>query len=243
MLPRTFTRLGGAFALLLAAALFANCVSPGVENRLDKVEAKQDSILKILATMKDQGEFVAMRVGWRPPPDTTPKDIPVGDSPVRGPANAALTIVEFSDLECPYCSQVAPVLDSLARTYPQDVRVVFKHFPLSFHPKARPASAAAMAAGKQGKFFEFRNKVSPHFRSLSDSLYLSIAQDLGLDMDKFRKDMVLTPEANAIIDRDMELGRKVGVEGTPTLFVNGRLAQERSFDYFVQALDRAKSKG
>jgi protein-disulfide isomerase len=242
-MPRTLTKLGGAFALLLAAALFTQCVSPGVETRLDKMEAKQDSILKVLATMKDQGEFVAMRVGWRPPPDTTPKDIPVGDSPFRGSANAALTVVEFSDLECPYCSQVAPVLDSLAKSFPQDVRLVFKHFPLSFHPKARPASAAALAAGKQGKFFEFRNMVSPHFRSLSDSLYLALAREIGLDVEKFRKDMALTPEVNAVIDRDMELGRKVGVEGTPTIFVNGRLAEERSFDYFVRALNRAKSKG
>lgn len=236
---------GGALALFLAACLtcLSNCVSPQVESRLQKLEAKQDSLLKILSTMKEQSEFVAFRVGWRPPADTAPKVIPLAGSPAKGAENAVLTVVEFSDLECPYCSQIAPMLDSLVRTYPNDVKIVFKHFPLSFHPKARPAAAAAIAAGNQGKFFEFRFKVAPHFRSLGDSLYLAVAQDLGLDMGRFKKDMALTPEVSRILDADMELGRKVGVEGTPTLFVNGKLAQERSYDYFVQQLQRAKKSG
>jgi protein-disulfide isomerase len=135
------------------------------------------------------------------------------------------------------------VLDSVAKAYPNDVKVVFKHFPLSFHPKARAAAAAAMAAGNQGKFFEFRYKVAPHFRILGDSLYLAIAKEIGLDVGRFSKEMVLTPEAGKSIDADMELGRKVGVEGTPTIFVNGRLAADRSFDYFVQQVAKAKAKG
>ena len=233
---------GGAAALVLAASL-SNCVSPQVETRLQRLEAKQDSLLGILSTMKQQSEFVAYRVGWRPPADTAPKDIPLAGSPAKGPDNAVLTVVEFSDLECPYCAQVAPMLDSLSRTYPGDVRIVFKHFPLSFHPKARAAAAAAIAAGNQGKFFEFRFKVAPHFRSLGDSLYLATAKELGLDVERFKKEMALTPEVEAILDRDMELGRKVGVEGTPTLFVNGKLAQDRSFDYFAQLIQRAKKSG
>ncbi len=240
-MPRVLSRLGGAVALLLAP-LFIQCVSPQVESRLQKLEAKQDSLLKMLSSMKEQSEFVALRVGWRPPADTAAKVIPVGGSPVQGAQNAVLTVVEFSDLECPYCAQIAPMLDSLARSYPNDVKVVFKHFPLSFHPKARAAAAAAMAAGNQDKFFEFRYRVGPHFRSLGDSLYLAVAKEIGLDMDRFKKEMALTPEINKTLDQDMELGRKIGVEGTPTIFVNGKLAQERSYDYFVQVLMKAKSK-
>lgn len=236
-------KLGGALMLLLAPLLVLNCVSPGVESRLHRLEAKQDSILKVLSTMKEQGEFVAYRVGWRPPADTAPKVIPLSGSPAQGPENALLTVVEFTDLECPYCSQVAPVLDSLTRSYPNEVRVVFKHFPLSFHPKARPAAAAAIAAGNQGKFFEFRYKVAPHFRNLGDSLYLAVAKEIGLDLERFKKEMVLTPEVSKILDADIELGRKLGVEGTPTLFVNGKLASDRSFDFLVQQIARAKSKG
>src|SRR5690606_34602911 len=223
------------------AMLLLQCTSPGMETRLDKLEAKQDSILKALGAMQEKQEFMAMRMGWRPPPDTTPKNIPMGASFIQGPADAAVTIVEFTDLQCPYCAQVAPILDSVARAFPKDVKVVFKHFPLNFHPQARPAAAAALAAGKQGKFFEFRYKVAPHFKELNDSLYLTVAKDLGLDMDRFKKDMELSPEATRIIDEDMALGRKLGVEGTPTVFVNGRLAQERSFDYFAELIRKAKS--
>jgi protein-disulfide isomerase len=225
---------------LASALLLADCTTPAMENRLSKMEAKQDSILKILSSMQEKGDFVAMRVGWRPPADTTPKNIPVGTSFATGPEKAALTVVEFSDLQCPYCSQFAPTLDSLARAYPNDVRVVFKHFPLSFHPQARPAAAAAIAAGRQGKFFEFRYKVAPHFRDLKDSLYLAVAKDLGLDMERFKKDMALTPDVAKILDEDTELGRRVGVEGTPTIFVNGRLAQERSFEYFEKLIKQNK---
>jgi protein-disulfide isomerase len=234
-MPRIFLL---AFAVL--APLLVQCTSPGMDGRMKKIEAQQDSILKILASMKEQSEFVAYRVGWRPAADTTGKDIPLGSSFSTGPENAKLTIVEFSDLQCPYCSQSAPILDSLARTYPKDVKVVFKNFPLSFHEKSRAAAAAAIAAGKQGKFFEFRYRVAPHYRNLGDSLYLAVAKEIGLDVPRFKNEMALTPEVNKILDEDIELGRKVGVEGTPTIFVNGHLAQDRSFDYFVRLITRTK---
>jgi protein-disulfide isomerase len=217
----------------LTALLLTQCVSPGVDTRLKRMEAKQDSILKVLASMQEKNDFVALRVGWRPRADTLPKDIPLGQSFFQGPEKAALTIVEFSDLQCPYCSQFATTLDSLVRTYPNDVRVIFKHFPLSFHPQARAAAAAAIAAGRQNKFFEFRYRIAPHFRQLGDSTYLAVAKEIGLDMVRFKNDMPLTEDVNRILNEDMLLGRNIGVQGTPTIFVNGHLAQERSFDYFV----------
>ncbi|MDQ3001946.1 MAG: thioredoxin domain-containing protein [Fibrobacterota bacterium] len=223
------------------ALLLLQCTTPSMENRLNKMEVKQDSILQLLGAMKEKHEFMAMRMGWRPPADTNPKAIPVGSSFSQGAEKPLLTIVEFSDLQCPYCAQSAPVLDSLARTYPNDVKVIFKHFPLSFHPQAKAAAAASIAAGKQGKFFEFRYKVAPYFKDLKDSLYLAIAKDIGLDVEKFKKEMALTPEMSRIIDEDMALGRKIGVEGTPTIFVNGKLSQDRSYDYFVRLIKQAKS--
>jgi protein-disulfide isomerase len=231
--------------LLLAlplALLLAQCTTPGMENRLSKMEAKQDSILKVLGAMQEKHEFMAMRMGWRPPPDTTPKVIPQGTSFSQGPDKALLTIVEFSDLQCPYCAQSAPILDSLARSYPNDVKVIFKHFPLSFHPQAKAAAAAAIAAGKQGKFFEFRYKVAPHFKDLKDSVYVGVAKELGLNIEQFKKDMALTPEVGGILDQDMQLGRKIGVEGTPTIFVNGRLAQDRSYEYFERMIQSARAR-
>ncbi len=223
------------------ALLLAQCTTPSMENRLSKMEAKQDSILKILGGMQEKHEFMAMRMGWRPPADTTPKAIPQGTSFNQGPEKAVLTIVEFSDLQCPYCAQTAPILDSVTRSFPNDVKIIFKNFPLSFHPQAKAAAAAAIAAGKQGKFFEFRYRVAPHFRDLKDSVYLGVAKELGLNMEKFKKDMVLSPEVGAILDEDIALGRKIGVEGTPTIFVNGRLAQDRSFEYFQRLIQQGKS--
>jgi protein-disulfide isomerase len=230
--------------LLLAlplAVMLAQCTTPSMENRLSKLEAKQDSILKILGGMQEKHEYMAMRMGWRPPADTAPKAIPVGNSQVQGNPAAAVTIVEFSDLQCPYCAQTAPILDSLAHAYPNDVKIVFKHFPLSFHPQSRPAAAAALAAGKQGKFFEFRYKVAPHFRDLKDSLYLAVAKEIGLNMEQFKKEMAISPAATQTLEDDIALGRKLGVEGTPTLFVNGRLAQDRSFEYFERMIKQGKA--
>jgi protein-disulfide isomerase len=230
-------------ALGLTAILsFQGCLSAkeSTESRLQAIEARQDSILTMLRAIGAQSEFVALRVGWRPPADNTPKVIPVGTSFTKGPADAVVTIVEFSDLECPYCAQVVPVLDSLVKVYPKDVRIVYKHFPLSFHPNARDAAAAAIAAGNQGRFFEYRTRISPRFRSLSDSLYLATARAIGLDMARFQRERVRTPEINALLDRDMALGQEIGVEGTPTLFVNGRLAEDRSYEYFAAMVERAK---
>lgn len=226
--------------MLLVSGCLASGNASGNEARLQAIEARQDSILAILKTMQSQTEFIALRVGWRPPADTAPKNIPVGTSFTIGPANAAVTLVEFSDFECPYCARLSPVLDSVVRAYPRDVRLVFKHFPLSFHAQARPAAAAAIAAGRQGKFFEFRTRVMPNFRSLNEELYLRVASDLGLDMARFRRDMKLTDQVNAELEADIELGRRVGVEGTPTVFVNGRLAEDRSFGYFAGIIERAR---
>ncbi len=240
---RNFKRgLNKVGAILLCSGIFFGCHSASVENRLKAVEAKQDSILALLKGMQEKNEYMAGRIGWHPPADNTPKVLPVDQSFTRGPAGAALTVVEFSDLQCPYCAQVAPVLDSLSKAYPRDVRLVFKHFPLSFHPQSRAAAAAAIAAGKQGKFFEFRFEAASHYHNLGDSLYIALARELGLNVERFKKDMVLTPELNQTLEEDMALGRKVGVEGTPTIFVNGHLAEDRSFEYFAGLIAKAQSK-
>jgi protein-disulfide isomerase len=228
------------FFLLFAALLPLGCFSADNESRIRAVEAKQDSILTILKVMAEQSEFVALRVGWRPKADNSPKDIPVGTSFTKGPANAVLTLVEFSDFQCPYCARLVPVLDSVARAFPRDVRLVFKHFPLSFHAQARAAAAAGIAAGNQGKFFEFRAKVMPQYRSLDEQVYLTAAQELGLDMKRFRKEMALTDDVNKILDADIEYGRSIGVEGTPSIFVNGQPAQDRSFEYFASLVAEAR---
>ena len=150
-------------------------------------------------------------------------DIPLEDSPSIGPADAKITLVEFSDFECPACANAAGIIKKIQESNPKDVRVVFKHFPLSFHKNAPPAHAASMAAHSQGKFWEFRYALAPHFRSLTKAKFIEIAKSVGItDIKKFEEDMVLNQAKQATIKRDMDLGMKVGVRGTPSFYANGK---------------------
>lgn len=157
-------------------------------------------------------------------------EIPVNGSPTSGPANAPITIVEFSDFECPYCAKRVPELQRIMAKFPNKVKVVFKHFPLSFHKNAPPAHAASIAAQKQGKFWQYRFQLAPFYRNLNEAKFLKVARDLGLDMEKFKKDMQLAGANQAKIDQDMALGAQVGVRGTPTFYVNGKLASRFGFE-------------
>ncbi len=243
MFGKRFAKMSGALAVMAGIGCLSGCMSPALESRLHAIELRQDSILAILHSQQDKNDFVAQRLGYRPPADTAVKSIPVGNSFTRGPENAALTLVEFSDLQCPYCAMLAqPFWTSVSRAYPNDVRLVYKNFPLSFHPQSRAAAAAAIAAGKQGKFYEFRFLAASHFRELGDSLYIALAQQLGLDVERFKKDMKLTPEIDDVLNEDEALGQRVGVEGTPTVYANGRLVEDRSFNYYSSLVMAAKSK-
>lgn len=149
-------------------------------------------------------------------------DLQIEGSPYIGNPNAKIVIVEFSDFQCPYSSRIAPFIDSLSRAHPDKLRIVFKNFPLSFHKEAPAASASAMAAEKQGKFWEYRWLLQANYQKLSDSLYVSLAEKLGLNVEQFKKDMVLDADKQAIIDRDIKLGMEVGVQGTPNFYINGK---------------------
>jgi len=153
-------------------------------------------------------------------------DLQIDASPSIGDPKAKIVIVEFSEFECPYCARIAPLLDSLVRAHPGKIRLVYKHFPLSFHANAPAAAAAALAAQNQGKFWEYRFELAPHFRSLNDSTFIAVAGKVGLNVEQFIKDMVLDKDKQAIIDRDMKLGMEAGVQGTPNFYVNGK-RQER----------------
>ncbi len=160
--------------------------------------------------------------------------IPVGDSPLLGNQNAPITIVEFSDFECPYCAKRAPSVKALQKKYPGKIKVVFKHFPLSFHKNAPAASAASIAAQKQGKFWEYRFKLAPFYRTLTADKFISVAKDLKLDIAKFKKDMKVAGANQAAIDKDMALGSSIGVRGTPAFYVNGKTAP--NFEQVVEGL-------
>ncbi len=149
-----------------------------------------------------------------------PVKIAAGNSPSKGPKNARVTIIEFSDFQCPYCSRADKTIKEVLQAYPEDVRVVFKNLPLGFHKQAEPAARAALAAGEQGKFWEMHDALFENQRKLSEDLYMEQAKKLGLDMEKFTKDY----NSEAIkkqVQEDAKLARKHGITGTPGFFVNG----------------------
>jgi protein-disulfide isomerase len=150
-----------------------------------------------------------------------PIKVPVEGSPVTGPADASITIVEFSDFQCPYCIQAVPELEALLKVYPKQVKLIFKQFPLEIHSDAYRAATAALAAQKQGKFWEMHYALFGHHQDLSMQAILNITKDLKLDEARLRADMD-SKEIRDIVTRDLEDGNKAGVEGTPTIFIDGQ---------------------
>ncbi|MFN8389147.1 MAG: thioredoxin domain-containing protein [Bdellovibrionota bacterium] len=151
-----------------------------------------------------------------------PVTVDLGDSPVRGEPSAKVTIVEFSDFQCPFCQRGSVVMEDVLKEYPKDVKVVFKNLPLPFHDKAKPAAKAALAAGKQGKFWEMHDLLFKNQASLGEDFFVKAAGDLQLDVNKFKADMA-SPEVAKKIDEDTAQAQKLGVNGTPGFFVNGVL--------------------
>ena len=125
--------------------------------------------------------------------------------------------------------------------YPNEVKLVVKHFPLRNHKFARKAATAALAAEEQGKFWEFHHKLFQNYKTLNDSKIQDIAKKLGLNMEKFNKDMN-SPVIAELINRDLENGRQVGVGGTPTIFVNGKISKNRDLSGFSAMIEAELKK-
>ena len=171
--------------------------------------------------------------------------VPLAKSPQRGPTDAKLTVVVFSDFRCPYCTRGNATLEQLRADYAGEIRVVYKYLPFQ-GPLARSAALAAWAAGQQGKFWEFHDLMyarGPRFEEADLEL---MAMRLELDMERWYQDLE-NPKAKADIKKDSELAQALGVSGTPTYFINGRpLDGARSdFDFrllFSEELERAQAK-
>ena len=125
--------------------------------------------------------------------------------------------------------------------YPNDVKVVFKNFPLRNHKFAQPAAIGALAANEQGKFWEFHDELFANYNRLNDQKIEEIAQNVGLDMDRYNQDSK-NPSLIAAVNRDMQEGIAAGVRGTPTLFVNGRLLKRRNIEGFQAIINKELAK-
>jgi predicted DsbA family dithiol-disulfide isomerase len=148
------------------------------------------------------------------------KNIDVRDAPVRGDPGAPVSIVEFSDFQCPHCKHAQPALEQILHEYGQ-VKLYFKHYPITrAHPYAQMAAQATVAAGKQGKFWQFHDKLFGGDQEKESPADLErYARELKLDLGKWKKDIDAAAEK---VNRDRADGEKVNVDSTPTLFINGR---------------------
>jgi protein-disulfide isomerase len=163
--------------------------------------------------------------------------------PAFGPANAKVTVVEFSDFQCPYCSKAASVVDQVKEKYSDRVRFVFRQFPLPMHENARGAAEAALAANAQGKFWEFHDKLFQNQTQLTRPGLEGFAKDAGLNVAEFKKALDDKTYA-AEVDSDVKLGESVAVQGTPTMFINGaRVANPTSFETVSAQIDTALKGG
>lgn len=150
-----------------------------------------------------------------------PVDVSIYGAPAKGAAKAPITLVEFSDFQCPYCAIAIGELDRVLASHPGSVRLVFKQYPLETHPQAALAAAAAIAADKQGKFWPMHDALFAHRNDLSRPAIIELAKQNGLDIKKFQSDWD-SEETRETVIRDVQDGDRVHVEGTPTVFLNGQ---------------------
>jgi protein-disulfide isomerase len=234
-----FAALGGMLAA--CAGLVCCTVQTDVGNDLKELKEGQKAILERMEKLEKAQQ--AMLASWQ---ERFPKrpaidydkvyDIEVGKSPVRGAKDATVTIVEFSDFQCPYSRMAQPLLGNLLKAYPEDLRHVYKNFPLGFHKEAMPAAKACLAAGLQGRFWEMQEVVFENPKNLSEGDLKKYAGKIGLDVQRFEKDFK-GEEVERQVQEDLAAAKKAAVTGTPTLFLNGKRVRDRSEGAMKKEID------
>lgn len=166
-------------------------------------------------------------VGNQPDPSAAAANLPPVDEKtdhIRGGKKAKVTLVEYSDFECPFCGRFYPTTNQVLQEYGDEVRLVYRHFPLSFHPQAQPAAEAAECASEQGKFWEFHDGIFENQERIGDSLFKELAGKLGLNAGKFNDCVSAGKYRQKVIDQQNG-GTLAGVGGTPHTFVIGASGQ------------------
>ncbi|MBI3307070.1 MAG: DsbA family protein [Candidatus Omnitrophica bacterium] len=162
--------------------------------------------------------------GQPPAPQAAVKFEDLKGKPSQGPENAPVTIVEFSDFYCPFCKRLTPTLEEAMKKYPGKLRRIWRHFPLPMHAGAQRTHEASACAGEQGKFWEYHDAIfSSDQPPQGDEALTALAQKFSLNQKKF-EDCLKNGRGKAAVDSDIAAGNKIGVRGTPTLFINGKLS-------------------
>lgn len=227
-------------AAMSMLVLLAGCGTNSED--MKKLQDSQRQILAKLGDLEKKVEQISAKPAAPQAPQIDPNkvyNLPAGNSPFKGPADAPVTLALFSDFQCPFCSQIPGLVDQLLKAYPKEVKFVYKEFPLvTIHQNAMPAARAAVAAGKQGKFWEMHDKLFANQRALQADNLKQYAKDIGLDAAKFEQDLA-SPDVQKEIDDDVRLAQQSQVSGTPTLFLNGKRVTNRTFEGLKQMVEEA----
>jgi protein-disulfide isomerase len=167
-----------------------------------------------------------------------PRHEVAAEGPSKGPATAPITIVEFSDFECPFCVKAEDTVKKVLDAYPGKIRLVYRDFPLPFHPSAQKAAEAAQCAGDQGKYWDMHEKLFANQKALEPAALKGYAKDLKLDQAKFDK-CLDSGEKAKVVETNKKAGEKLGVTGTPAFFINGiQLTGAQPFEEFKSVIDQ-----
>lgn len=210
-------------------------VAPQIRQHLER-QARNEAVGSYVAELREQKEVEVLL--------EAPRLEVAAEGPARGPEQAPVTIVEFSDYQCPFCRRAEPVVEQVLERYPEQVRLVYRHFPLdSIHPRARAAAEAAVCAEEQGHFWPYHEQLFANQDALEDDALAGYAEQAGLDMEAFRS-CLSEPETRERVETDLAAGRALGVTGTPAFFVNGiPLRGARPLDDFVDVIERELESG
>lgn len=165
-------------------------------------------------------------------------NIDISNSPYKGSEDAPVTIVEYTDFQCPYCAHLGSTLDQIMQIYPGKVKIVYKSFPLNSHKYSWKAATAAVAANEKGKFWEFYKMLFAHYSQINDAKLMEIRQQFGFNTPDFES-LMNSPKIRSTVATDREEGIRMGVSGTPTVFINGQQLKNKRLEGFKAAIDAA----
>ena len=225
---------------------------PAFQTVIDEEIKKADALIKKGTPLKDVYQKLMEQAALTPPPAppsgggaAAPADkvnIKLGDAPVKGASGAKVTVIEFSDFQCPFCSRVNPTLKQIEDDYKGKIKIAFRNLPLPFHDKAHLAAEAALAANEQGKFWPMHDKLFANQQALDRPNLDKYAQELGLNMSKFTAALD-SGKFKDKVDQDAKEGASFGATGTPTFFINGtRLVGAQPPEKFKEVIDAELKK-
>ncbi|MEM8503517.1 MAG: DsbA family protein [Cyanobacteria bacterium P01_D01_bin.1] len=241
------------WAIALSLISLAACGNPVAEEPTVQSVPTEELAEGLAEEAPTEAEIAAMRAEWdarmakvQSVVDATPRDQLIGTSPTKGPSDAEVIVLKFSDFQCPYCVIASASMKDFTADHTDDVLYVYKQLPLvSIHPEAEPAAKASWAAERQGQFWLYHDGLFAFQNELGEDYYVELAEQIGLDIEQFNQDRN-SPEADAAIKQDIALAEALDVRGTPNFLVTNTgtsflFPGNTPLEVFEEATTRLKS--